>query len=94
MDDGGQVSVSLECEPPGPRHPATCLISIVRHDEKVRECDIPADHPFGILEERCINTVADGLGGALIGLDERAAMHLIVRQHVDPLLQLLDDIAD
>ena len=72
----------------------SCLISVMRHDEQLGEGDIPAHHPLGILEEGRINSFADGLRRPLIGLDKGAAMHLIMGQRVDPLLQLVDDLAD
>src|SRR5688572_15876127 len=66
----------------------------MRHDEQIRESDIPPHYPVRILEEGRINCLCDCLRGALISRDEGTAVHLIRWQRVDPSLELVDDFTD
>ena len=47
-----------------------------------------------IKQQDLIDSVADCLGGALIGREKGAAGDLMWCQRIDPLLQLLHDLAD
>jgi hypothetical protein len=94
VDDGRPLRVCLKSQPPRPWNRLSGLISVMGHDEQVCEGDIPAHHPVGILEEGRINGVADGLRGPLIGRHEGTAVHLIMGQRIDPLLELLNDFID
>ena len=86
VDDAWQLLIGLERQSPRSRHVAAQLICVMRRDEEVRESDIPAYDPIGILEEGGVNRIADGLCGPLIRRDEAAAVRLICRLQVNPVL--------
>src|SRR5512133_3185333 len=94
MNEGRQLRIRLESEPPWSRHGEVGLIGVMRHDEQVSEGEIPAHDPLGILEERTVNSLSNGLCSPLISLDEDSPVHLIIGQRVYSLLQPGDDIAD
>jgi hypothetical protein len=94
VDNGRQVRVGLEGQPPGSRHWASCLIIIMRHDEEFGEGDIPPHHPVRILEVGITDSLANRVRGALVGRQEGAAVYLIRCQRIDPPLQLLYNLLD